>query len=93
MPRDEVFDPITLLPEWVKKEKELAHMLPYVSLVDDVTVRTRGNELFQCIRLEGVNSYTKDDEHLDKIRGEYLKLCVWRSGHAVKTGHLLNRSG
>ena len=26
MPRDEVFDPITLLPEWVKKEKELAHM-------------------------------------------------------------------
>ena len=25
--------------------------------------------------------------------GEYLKLCVWRSAHAVKTGHLLNRSG
>ena len=24
---------------------------------------------------------------------EYLKLCVWRSAHAVKTGHLLNRSG
>ena len=26
-------------------------------------------------------------------RWEYLKLCVWRSAHAVKTGHLLNRSG
>ena len=26
-------------------------------------------------------------------KGEYLKLCVWRSAHAVKTGHLLNRSG
>lgn len=76
MPRDEVFDPITLLPEWVKKEKELAHMLPYVSLVDDVTVRTRGNELFQCIRLEGVNSYTKDDEHLDKIRALFASIIA-----------------
>ena len=27
------------------------------------------------------------------IDREYLKLCVWRSAHAVKTGHLLNRSG
>ena len=27
------------------------------------------------------------------VKGEYLKLCVWRSAHAVKTGHLLNRSG
>lgn len=66
MPRDETFDPKTLLPNWVKKEKELAHMLPYVSLVDDVTVRTRGNELFQCIRLTGLNSNTTDDEYLDK---------------------------
>ena len=24
---------------------------------------------------------------------EYPKLCVWRSAHAVETGHLLNRSG
>jgi len=76
MPRDESFDPMTLLPEWVKKEKELAHMLPYVSLVDDQTVRTRGNELFQCIRLEGVNSYTTDDEHLDKIRALFASIIA-----------------
>ena len=25
--------------------------------------------------------------------GEYPKLCVWRSAHAVETGHLLKRSG
>ena len=74
MPRDESFDPMTLLPEWVKKEKELAHMLPYVSLVDDHTVRTRGSELFQCIRLEGVNSYTTDDDHLDKIRALFASI-------------------
>jgi len=26
-------------------------------------------------------------------KGEYPKLCVWVLAHAVKTGHLLNRSG
>ncbi|MGH1416356.1 MAG: type IV secretion system protein B4 [Pelagimonas sp.] len=76
MPRDDSFDPMTLLPDWVRKEKELAHMLPYVSLVDDHTVRTRGNELFQCIRLEGVNSYTTDDEHLDKIRALFASIIA-----------------
>ena len=47
MPRDET----TALPDWARRERPMASMLPYVSLVDDVTVRTRGNELFQCIRL------------------------------------------
>ncbi|KPD11330.1 hypothetical protein AN476_15840 [Phaeobacter sp. 11ANDIMAR09] len=47
MPRDET----TSLPDWARRERPMASMLPYVSLVDDVTVRTRGNELFQCIRL------------------------------------------
>lgn len=61
-------DPLSLLPTWVAKEKDLAHMLPYVSLVNDQTIRTRGNELFQCIRLGGINSFTKDDEELDKVR-------------------------
>ena len=28
-----------------------------------------------------------------QMEREYLKLCVWRSAHAVKTGHLLNLSG
>ena len=44
-------------------------MLPYVSLVTDRTIRTRGNELMQCIRLEGVNSTTSEDAHLDRIGG------------------------
>ena len=44
-------------------------MLPYVSLVTDRTIRTRGNELMQCIRLEGVNSTTSKDAHLDRIAG------------------------
>ena len=57
-----------------KKEKPLTHMLPYVNLVDDVTVRTRGNELFQCIRLEGVNSSTTDDDYLDRTRALFASI-------------------
>ena len=77
MPRDGVLDavgqdeagldPLTSLPPWVKGEKRLSSMLPYVSLVTDRTIRTRGNELMQCIRLEGVNSTTSEDAHLDRI--------------------------
>lgn len=74
MPRDgiaieaaDALDPLTSLPAWVKGEKRLSSMLPYVSLVTDRTIRTRGNELMQCIRLEGVNSTTSEDAHLDRI--------------------------
>ncbi|AJE49435.1 type IV secretion system protein VirB4 [Celeribacter baekdonensis] len=76
MPRDGIadeienaIDPLTALPAWVKGEKRLSMMLPYVSLVNDRTIRTRGNELMQCIRLEGVNSTTSEDGHLDRIGG------------------------
>ncbi|MCI5102841.1 MAG: hypothetical protein MRY60_03590 [Algiphilus sp.] len=76
MPRDGIayevenaIDPLTALPAWVKGEKRLSSMLPYVSLVTDRAIRTRGNELMQCIRLEGVNSTTSEDGHLDRIGG------------------------
>ena len=72
MPRDVTEDPRSLLPPWHARERPLAHMLPYVSLVDDHTVRTRANELFQCIRLGGVNSQTTDDGHLDKITALFV---------------------
>ncbi|CUH52677.1 type IV secretion system protein VirB4 [Shimia marina] len=54
----------------------MASMLPYVSLVDDVTIRTRGNALFQCIRLDGVNSMTSDDAHLEKIRALFAAIIA-----------------
>ena len=71
MPRDagygEDLDVGTVLPFWAAGEKRLSQMLPYVSLVSDTTIRTRGNELMRCIRLEGVNSTTSEDAHLDRI--------------------------
>ncbi len=65
------------MPAWYAREKRLAHMLPYVSLVDDQTVRTRVNELFQCIRLSGgVNSYTTDDAYLDKVTALFARIIA-----------------
>lgn len=67
-PANILTDYLTGLPTWASRERPMAAMLPYVSLVNDVTIRTRGNALFQCIRLEGVNSMTSEDAHLEKTR-------------------------
>lgn len=81
MPRDTVetgslLDLETLLQEPRRSDRHLARMLPYVSLVDDVTVRTRGNELFQCIRLEGLNSGTVDDDLLDRTKRLFAQIVA-----------------
>ncbi|MGR3592543.1 MAG: type IV secretion system protein B4, partial [Limimaricola soesokkakensis] len=80
MPRDDArgaaLDARTMTPDWYARETRLAHMLPYVSLVDDQTVRTRVNELFRCIRLEGINSYTTDDAYLDKVTALFARIVA-----------------
>ena len=67
---------LAMMPDWARKERPMASMLPYVSLVNDVTIRTRGNALFQCIRLDGVNSMTCDDAHLEKIRALFAAIIA-----------------
>lgn len=69
-------DDLAMLPDWARKERPMASMLPYVSLVNDVTIRTRGNALFQCIRIDGVNSMTSDDAHLEKIRALFAAIVA-----------------
>ncbi len=81
MPRDEGIEPSLLdldglLPTTPRGERQLARMLPYVSLVDDVTVRTRGGELFQCIRLDGLNGATAEDELLDRVKGRFASIVA-----------------
>ncbi|MFC5567097.1 type IV secretion system protein B4 [Rubellimicrobium aerolatum] len=89
MPRDGVeeaapLDLASLLPRPRRSDRHLARMLPYVSLVDDVTVRTRGNELFQCVRLDGLNSATAEDELLDRTKGLFAQLVAQvGAGYAV----------
>lgn len=55
------------LPNFFTKEVPLAAMLPYVSLVDDKTIRTRGDEFFQCMEVTGINSATAEDEYISKV--------------------------
>src|SRR6056297_3503342 len=69
-------DDLNGLPAWAARERPMASMLPYVSLVDDVTIRTRGNALVQCIRLEGVNSMTSEDAHLEKTRARLAAIIA-----------------
>ncbi|MGP9790891.1 VirB4 family type IV secretion/conjugal transfer ATPase [Roseinatronobacter sp. NSM] len=57
-----------ILPAWAGDEARLAHHLPYVKLVDDHTILTRGGEYMQCIRVSGANSFTAPDGRLDKTR-------------------------
>jgi len=72
----ETLDLRTMTPNWYARETRLAHMLPYVSLADDRTVRTRVNELFRCIRLDGINSYTTDDAYLDKVTALFARIVA-----------------
>ena len=40
------------------------------------SVRTRVNELLQCVRLSGVNSYTTDDAYLDKVTALFARIIA-----------------
>ena len=77
MPRDlRAEDPVTSLPKWATRERPLAAMLPYVSLVGDETVRTRGDELFRCIRLEGLDSTTAPEADVARARDRLAALLA-----------------
>lgn len=92
MLRDGASDNRTFLPDWYAREQRLAHMLPYVSLADDHTVRTRVNELFQSIRLSGINSYTVDDAHLDKISALFARIIAQLGPEFSYYVHKVSRS-
>lgn len=42
--------------------------LPYVSLVNDQTIRLRDNAFMSCIRVDGLNAMTSTDEELDGLK-------------------------
>ena len=72
-------------PKTFKREANFGSFSTGRSLVD-------ANGKYQVwVRFSGQNAFGVRSGHV--ATGEYLKLCVWRSAHAVKTGHLLNRSG
>lgn len=59
------------------KELQFEDMLPYVSLrSDDKTVVTRGNELMQCVRVDGLNSMTASDDDIDALKSRLAELVA-----------------
>ncbi|MDD7972003.1 type IV secretion system protein B4 [Roseinatronobacter alkalisoli] len=68
-----------VMPAWAGDEARLAHHLPYIRLVDDHTILTRGAEYMQCIRVTGANSFTALDADLDKARAT-LATVIAQSG-------------
>lgn len=50
------------------REEQFEDYLPFVSLVDDETILTRGGEYMQCIRVNGLNSMTANDEALIRLK-------------------------
>ena len=41
--------------------------VPYVSLINDTTVRLRDNGAMQCVRIEGVNAWTAGEREIDAL--------------------------
>lgn len=68
-----------VMPAWAGDEARLAHHLPYIRLIDDHTILTRGAEYMQCIRVTGANSFTAPDADLDKTRAT-LATVIAQSG-------------
>jgi type IV secretion system protein VirB4 len=82
---------LDVLPSWVRKEQSVASMLPYVSLVDDRTIRTKGNEFFQCIRVSGLNSLTVADDLLDRAKDIFASIIAQTGDKFAYTVHKISR--
>ena len=79
------------LPAWARREQSVAAMLPYVSLVDDMTIRTKGNEIFQCLRVTGLNSLTTADEMLDRVKEIFASVIAQTGDRFSYTVHKIAR--
>ena len=58
------------------REHLLAHgfaHVPYVSLVNDHTLRLRDDSFMSCIRVEGLNSSTADEVELEATKGAFAR--------------------
>lgn len=82
---------LEILPKWARREESVASKLPYVSLVDDQTVRTKGNEFLQCIRVNGINSLTQTDQMLDRYKDIFASIIAQTGDAFAYTVHKVSR--
>lgn len=66
-----------IFPRALKSELQFESFLPFVSLqADDKTILTRGGELIQCIRVEGINSMTASDREITLLKEAVAELLA-----------------
>lgn len=67
----------TVFPRAMKDELQFEAFLPFVSLqADDKTVLTRGGELIQCIRVDGLNSMTSSDRDVILLKDAVAEILA-----------------
>lgn len=69
-----------MVPFAAFREEKFEDYLPFVSLVDDATVLTVGNEYMQCIRVDGINSMTEDDDVLARLKRQLATIIAQTEG-------------
>lgn len=66
-----------VFPRAMKDELQFDAFLPFVSLqADDKTVLTRGGELIQCIRVDGLNSMTSSDRDIILLKDAVAEILA-----------------
>ena len=89
-----------VFPRAMKDELQFEAFLPFVSLqADDKTILTRGGELIQCIRVDGLNSMTASDRDIALLKETVAELLAQQgerspvATRARAVGWLKNRAG
>lgn len=62
------------------REEQFEDYLPFVSLIGDDTILTRGGEYLQCIRVDGMNSLTANDDDLARLKRQLATIIAQTEG-------------
>ncbi len=65
--------------------------VPYVTLVDDKTVRLRDNSFMTCIRVEGLNAATTSDNELDSMKKAFAGVVAQMGPNFTVYTHKVSR--
>jgi type IV secretion system protein VirB4 len=65
--------------------------VPYVSLVNDTTLRLRDNSFMSCIRVEGLNAATTPDSDLDSMKAAFAGVVAQMGPNFTVYTHKVSR--
>ena len=81
-----------VFPRAMKDELQFEAFLPFVSLqADDKTILTRGGELIQCIRVDGLNSMTSSDRDIILLKDAVAEILAQQGERYSVYVHKISR--